>query len=88
VALADHAEGQARLREVLERPASPVNKKTPSMLAEGLSVHLPTPVRGVEGSNKTTLVLEVGKSFHEIRAEIERWREILAVPYQEHSLRR
>jgi len=26
------------------------------------------------------------KSFHEISGEIERWREILAVPYQEYLL--
>lgn len=55
-ALTDRAEGQARLREVLERPVPSVNKKTPSTLAGGLSVHLPTPVRGVEGLNMTSLV--------------------------------
>ncbi|WKX09964.1 recombinase family protein [Streptomyces sp. NL15-2K] len=59
-ALADRAEGQAKLREVLERPASSANKKTPSTLAGGLSVHLSTPVRGVEGSNTTTLVPPAG----------------------------
>ncbi|WP_405541499.1 recombinase family protein [Streptomyces phaeochromogenes] len=59
-ALVDRAGGQAKLREVLERPASSANKKTTSTLAGGLSVHLPTPVRGVEGSNKTTLVPPTG----------------------------
>ncbi len=33
------------------------------------------------------LVLRVGQSFHEIRDEIARWRDILTVPYQEHLLR-
>ena len=32
------------------------------------------------------LVHQASESFHEIRGEIERWREILAVPYQEHLL--
>lgn len=30
------------------------------------------------------LVQYLGESLHEIRDEINRWREILAVPYQEH----
>jgi hypothetical protein len=34
------------------------------------------------------MVLQVGKSFQQVRGEIERWREILAVPYQEYLLSR
>lgn len=30
------------------------------------------------------LVQQVEKCFHEIRDELERWRQILAVPYQEY----
>jgi hypothetical protein len=29
-----------------------------------------------------SLVLRVGESFHDIRDEITRWRDILTVPYQ------
>jgi hypothetical protein len=32
------------------------------------------------------IVPEVGKSFQQIRDEIGRWREILAVPYQEYMV--
>jgi len=30
------------------------------------------------------LVQQVGESFHQIRDEVARWRNILEVPYQEH----
>ena len=60
--LADDVEGQARLREVLERPAAPPAsiKKTPSELAGGLPMHLSIPIRGVEGSTMSTLVPPAG----------------------------
>lgn len=31
------------------------------------------------------LAQQIQKSFHEIRDEIARWREILAAPYHKHS---
>lgn len=34
------------------------------------------------------LVLRTGKSLHLIEGEIVRWRDILAVPYQEYPLSR
>jgi hypothetical protein len=36
----------------------------------------------------TDVVQQVGKSLHEIRDEIARWRIILEVPHQEYSLHR
>ena len=33
---------------------------------------------------KSFMVHYIEKSFHEIRGELSRWREILAVPYQEY----
>lgn len=32
------------------------------------------------------MVLQVGKSFQQIRDEITRWRDILTIPYQEYLL--
>ncbi len=34
------------------------------------------------------LVQHVDQSFHIIRGELERWRELLAVPYQDYLLGR
>jgi hypothetical protein len=39
-------------------------------------------------TEKSFMVLQVGKSFQQIRDEIARWRDKLAVPYQEHLLSR
>lgn len=59
-ALTDRAEGQVRLREVLERSASSTNKETPRLTAGGFLVGPSTPVRGVEGSTMSTLVPPAG----------------------------
>lgn len=41
-----------------------------------------------QGSDDNTLVQQVGKSLHQIREEIARWRDILEVPYREFLLRK
>jgi len=42
----------------------------------------------LKNNSVSSLVQQVEKSFHEIRDELARWRQILAVPYQEYLVSR
>jgi hypothetical protein len=47
---------------------------------------LATNKKDAEASDLARLVQQVGKSLHQIRDEIARWRVILDVPYQDYLL--